>query len=806
MRVSLKWFGEFFDFKCKVSEIEKISILKGIEVENITEKISILKNCYSGEIIDLKTLPNGLNLCRIKVKDKIFISLTGAKNVKKGQIVPVALNNSVVYKKSDKTENKGKIPTIIKPVEIDGIISEVMLLSYDEIGIPDDSLNEEQKSGIFILPDDTPIGEDLNDILWLNDTILEIKTYNRSDVLSFYGLAKEFERYGFGEAKKREIPTLDESNLKKSSFVIEIEDYKLCPRYVGIIARNVKIRKSFLNNFRKLLSIGIRPVNNIVDWTNIIMFEYGQPLHAFDLDKIESKVVVRLAKPNEKIITLDGKERELDQDMLLICDAKKPIAIAGVIGGKETEVNNDTKNVFLESAFFSPYSISKTKRKLKIDTEASNRFEKTINIDNVKNLGLMCAFNFECNEIEAPIDIYPNPLLKEDIKLRYDRVRKIIGMNVTNEEIDNSLIKGGFEIKEKNSDFSIFSPKYFRPDIKSEIDLIEEVVRYYGIEKIKYTIPNSLINPYEENDYNKFKKVLRDTLISSGFNEVISLSIVDSNYLDIFKINKKPIEILNPLRNDQNILRTSLIPSILKIIERNIKNGNKNLNLFEIGKIFFIEKDELMEKEEVIVSSTGKIIEKFWKENEKETNFYFLKGVLENLFKELKITEYKILNTNPEFYYHPYVFGKIFVKDKEIGEIGEISNKILKILSIEQKVFVFRIDLDLLFNFSNITKYYKEIPKFPPLSFDISIIVDKEIKADKILEIIKEEAKEILYKVTLFDLYEDEKIGLDKKSLAFNLLFVSNIKTLKDEDIFPIIDKIEKRIKKEVKGIFRKKS
>jgi len=805
MKISLKWFEEFFDFNMDIKEIEEICLLKGVEIENITLKKTILEKCFSGKVIDIKKISENLYLCKIDIKGDIFNSITSAKNINLGDIVPVVINGGKIYKTIIKSNGKESIPNNFKSTEINGILSEAMLLSYDEIGIPEDNLSEKMKSGIFILPSDTNTGENLVDLLWLNDTTLDIKTYNRGDILSLRGLAEEFERYGIGINKKREQLLNDSGDFLKTNFEVEIKNIELCPRYVGIIIKNVNTKLSSIKNLRKLLSIGLRPVNNVVDLTNIFMYEYGQPLHAFDLDKIDTKIIVREAESKERIITLDGKERELEEGMLLICDKKNPIAIAGVIGGKDTEVTDESKNIFLESAFFSPQSISKTKRRLKIETEAGNRFEKGVDIEKTRLIGNMCATTFEGKEVYGPIDVYPQPYIKENIKLRFEKARKILGIGLDNNDIISSLEKGGFEVLEQNESSSIFRCKYFRPDVRSEIDLIEEVIRYYGIEKIKYSIPLSKIDAYQEDKKKKLKKIIREVFTSLNFNEVITLSLIDANFLSNFHIDKKIIEILNPLRNDQNALRNSILPSLLKIADRNIKNGNKNLAIFEIGKIYYIDNDEFKELEEVFALTTGKVIEKYWHENDKNYDYFYIKGVLETLFKELEISNFEIKNINPEPYFHPYRFGKIITSNDEVGEIGEINPKILSELSIEQKFYALRLNFEKLLNLSKIKKYYKEIPKYPSLTFDISMIVDKNIKTSDILKIIKEESGEILYKVILFDVYEDEKIGLEKRSLAFSLIFNSNEKTLKDSDIFPIIEKIEKRIGKELNGLLRKK-
>lgn len=805
MKVSLNWLKEFIDLNEDLEKIKDITIFRGLEIEEIFKKESLLKECYTGKIKDIKKINDKLSQCFIEYKGQILKSVTGAKNLKIGDIVPFALPGGVVYKHQIKNGEKKEDLINVKSIDFDGYISEVLLLSYDEIGLDESSLSDIYKEGIFVLPEDTPLDKNLIDVLWLNDYIFEIKTLNRGDVLFLYGLAKEFERYGLGKFKKnKELKSIYE-DLPIYKFEIEVENKNLCPRYVGIIVEGVKVKRSNISNLRKLISIDQRPVNNIVDSTNVFMFEYGQPLHAFDLDKINQKIIVRESKKGERIITLDGKERELEEGMLLICDINKPIAIAGIIGGKETEVSFETKNVLLESAYFNPISISKTKRKLKIDSEAGSRFEKGVDIEKTLIIGFNSALKFNGEKIYKPIDIYPEPMLSERIKLRFDKARKVIGFNIKDEEIIEILQNSGFKEIEKGNSYSIFIKEYNRPDVKSEIDLIEEIVRYYGIEKIKPTIPSIKIDPYIEGFDINLKEKITQILTSLGLNEIVTLSIIEKNYLSSFSFDRKPIEIINPLRQDQNVLRTHLLPSLLKVIEKNINVGNKNLGLFEIGKIYYEKDGDFTEEEELIIGLSGKIIEKSWIEKDKNYDFYTLKGVLEKLFQELNINEFIVLNIDNSHIFHPTRYGKIIINNEIIGEIGEINDDLCKENNINQKVYVLRIEIDKLKKYASLKRDFKEISKFPNLTFDLSIVLSKNIKFYELLKIVKEESGTLLNKISLFDIYEDEKIGIDKKSYAINLVFSSIEKTLTDEDIKGIINRIEHRIEKELNGFIRKK-
>lgn len=805
MKVSLKWLSEFIDLNEEIEKIKELTIYRGLEIEDIQKRISPLKECYTGKIKNIKRINESLSLCSIEFKGEILNSVTGAKNINVGDIVPFALPGGVVYKHSRKDEIKTKEIVSVKSIDIEGYTSEALLLSFDEIGIDESSLSDVYKDGIFVLPPDTPQDKDLKEVLWLDDLILEIKTLNRGDVLSYYGLAKELERFGLGKFNKDKELVDFYNNFSTSKFEIEIKNVNLCPRYVGIVIEGVNVKKSNILNLKKLLSIDQRPINNIVDSTNIFMFEYGQPLHAFDLDKIEKKIIVREAKNGEKIVTLDGKERELEEGMLLICDIEKPIAIAGIIGGKETEVDFNTQNVLLESAYFDPQSISKTKRKLKIDTEAGTRFEKGVDINKTLLIGYHASLTFNGEKYYKPIDIYPIPQKIEPIKLRFDRARKIIGFNLKNEEIIDTLRNGGFKEIEIKEDIGYFIPEMNRPDVKSEIDLIEEIVRYYGIERISPTIPFIKIDPFIDTFEIKYKEKISEILTSLGLNEIVTLSLLEKDYLLSFKFDRKPIELINPLRKDQNTLRTHLLPSLLKVIEKNISVGNKNIGVFEIGKVYFEENEKFLEHEELIVGLTGKFIEKYWEEKDKSYNFYHLKGIAEKLLFELNINEFSILNEGEPLCFHKTRYGKIVVNGEYIGELGEISEDIIEKHNINQKVYVLRIEIEKLKKFASLKKEFKEISKFPSLTFDLSIVLPKDKKYFELLRIIREEGGELLNKVSLFDIYEDEKIGKDKKSYAVNLIFTSFEKTLTDEDIKDIIDRIEKRLEIELNGYIRKK-
>ncbi|MCD6168163.1 MAG: phenylalanine--tRNA ligase subunit beta [Caldisericia bacterium] len=804
MKVSRRWLNEIFRFERDIEDVKDTLLNRGLEIEETFERKSILSSVFVGKVRSIKKISKELSFAEIEVSGRVYPSVTGAKNVKMGDKVPVCLPGGTIYHYEKKGDEEIPVPYRIKPMEFNGYKSEAVLLSYKEMGISDKVLGEEDKRGIFILPDDAEVGADLKEALWLEDTIFEIKTYNRADCLSLWGISQEFERLGLGKIVKEYGDVSIPSNLKDISFKIEVLDEKLCPRYVGIIIRDVKVKKAPIKILRKLITIGARPVNNIVDITNVLMFEYGQPLHAFDLDKIHGKLIIRRASKGEKIRTLDDKLRELDEGMLVIADEEGPIAIAGVMGGKETEVSHKTKNVLLESANFLPSSISVTKRRLKINSEAAVRFEKGVDIRKALENGWRASLMFGGSINEKPFDFYPEPEKEKKIKVRFERVRKIIGVDISNSDIIDSLRRGGFELENVSEKEATFVIKPFRPDISQEIDLIEEVIRYRGIENLPYTLPSPKISVFTPDKRRKLRKRIVNILTSLSMDEVITLSLLDSQYLSLYPIEREPIEVVNPLRSDQDVLRTSLIPMLLKVVDRNIKMGNKNLMFFEIGKVFYKEKD-FVEKEELSGVITGKIREKLWMEKEKEFDFFYLKGVVSKLLDELKIDEVEFVSGSNKLF-HPFRYAVIQFKDLKIGEMGEIHPSLLEKLSISQRVYAFSIDFETLLDVFEDKKEYESISKFPPLTFDIAIVVSEDTPSGKLVEIIKQESGEILSDIHIFDLYRGENIGYGKKSIGFRLTFSSKERTLEDKDVFPIIDRIEKRIQKELSGNLRKRN
>lgn len=804
MKVSKRWLNEIFKFERDIKEVKYTLLNRGLEIEETFERKSLLSNAFVGRVKSLKQISKSLFFAEVEVSGKLYLSVTGAKNVKPGDKVPVCLPGGTIYHYEKKGEVEIPVPYKIKSMEFNGYRSEAVLLSYKEMGIPDGVLGEDDKKGIFVLPEDARAGTDLKETLWLEDTLMEIKTYNRADCLSLWGLSFEFVRLGLGRIIKDYKEPVVPHELKEMDFKIEVLNDKLCPRYVGILVRDVEVKKSSINNLRKLITIGARSVNNIVDTTNVLMFEYGQPLHAFDFDKLQGRLIVREAKKGERIETLDKKVRELDEGMLVIADDRGPIAIAGVMGGKDTEISSNTKNILLESANFLASSISVTKRKLKINSEAAIRFEKGVDIRKTLENGLRAALMFNGSLSETPFDFYPHPVTDKRIEVRFDRARKIIGINISDNKIIESLNRGGFITEDVKDKSAVFKIEPFRPDISEEIDLIEEIIRYRGIEELPYTLPSPEVSVFSPDKRMRLRKSIIEILTSLSMDEIITLSLIDSNYLSIYPIERKPIEVVNPLRSDQNVLRTSLIPPILRIVDRNIKIGNRNLMSFEIGKVFYKE-ESFVEKEELSGIITGKVVENVWMEKDRDFDFFYLKGIVSTLFKELRIPYIHFVSGKNKIF-HPFRYARLEYEGITLGEMGEIHPALLNKVSIPQRVYGFSIDFEQLLNLFEDRKEYKSISRFPPLSFDISIVVPEEVPSEEVMKIIREKGGDILSGIKLFDLYRGESIGVSKKSFTFRLTFSSSERTLKDKDVFPIIEEIEREIKEKLSGNLRKKN
>lgn len=777
MKISLNWLKDYIDLKgISVDEIIEKITFAGLEVEEVIDQNKNFKNIIVGYVKESKKHPNAnkLSICLVSDGERDYNVVCGAPNVAAGQKVPFAKVGAVIPNGNFKIEK----------AKIRGEVSEGMICSEKELGISD---NHE---GIMTLNPSLKEGTNFSDALNLNDVILEINiTPNRSDALSHIGIARDLSAIFNRQLKLPEIK-LSESKIKSEELAkVEIKNVELCPRYVGKVVTNVTIKESpeWLKN--KIKSIGLRPINNVVDVTNFVLYEIGQPLHAFDLDKLsKKKIVVKTANENQNFVTLDSKERILKSTDLMICDAERPVAIAGVMGGENSEVTNETKNILIESAYFNPSSIRKTAKRLALSTDASYRFERgtDVNITSwaAKRAAQLIQETAGGEIAEGEIDAYPNKISDRKTFIRYKRVTKILGYEIDKNTIENILLNLGFEILLKDFEkLELIIPSY-RNDIEREIDIIEEIARIYGYNKIP-EVNKISITLEEKVDNSLFDDKVRNTFNALGFYEVITNSMLPEK---IAKQFGRPIAVMNPQSSEMSHIRPSLIPGLLQAISNNLKVNEKDLMLFEIGKIFNQKSekinsfDDFEETEFLIAAITGKYSRAVWYEKERDFDFYDLSGIVKTILsKLLQNTQFIFQKTTIDESYDYSV--KIFHNEDEIGIIGKIKSIYLTQFDINQNVFAVEINLDKIKSLQFIHKGFKELLKFPKVYRDFAFVMDEKIEAESVIKLIKQFGSKLLHNVNLFDIFQSESLGKGKKSLAFQLEYYDTSRTLTEEEV-----------------------
>lgn len=799
MKITLNWIKEFIECdKINPADIAEMLTMSGTEVKKVENIGDKYKNIVVGKIIDFTSHPNAdkLSLCRVDTGTGIADIVCGAKNFKKGDIVATALPGAVVN------------GITIKESKIRGRISEGMMCSEMELGLSSES------EGIMILDSSFGVGESFSKSAGLDDVVYEFEiTPNRPDCLSVIGIAREISALtGF----KLIIP---DYNLEKrlnidSGLVIEIKDYNLCPRYSAKIFKNVPGTETPFWLKHRLLLCDVRPVSLIVDLTNYVMLETGQPLHAFDKDLLYSdKIIVRKAEKGEEIKTIDDSRRILSEDALVIADEKIAVAIAGIMGGKDTEINQNTENLLLEAANFYGPSIMRTSKKIGLRSEASNRFEKKID----PQLTLFAIGRFEdilnritCYKTGGSIyDNYRKTERNRKIILRAGMVSQVLGKDISSSTVSSILAGLKIDNKIKNKNIEAIVPSWRYEDLEREIDLVEEVARIYGYDKFGSIPSAARSNRGKYTDYQKNLKEIRQYLCDIGLNEVINYSFTGSNTIKRFKMDvekeyRNNVEIINPINEDFRYLRTSLLPSLLKNIKDNINRNIKDIGIFEISKIFKKSNDILpLEINKAGIMLTGKRVGKGWNEEEKNIDFYDLKGILEFLngiyypFGMFKIEEHEYK------FFHPRISGKININGKIMGIIGKVHPLIIMEAEISQDVYYMELDMDEFINNIKSKKRYSAIPQFPSIDIDLAIVVDEEIKNEDIINEIKKSGTGLLDNVRLFDIYRGEQIEKSKKSMAYSLSFRDNTRTLKDTEIEIIIKRILENLGKKFKARIR---
>ncbi|MDD4815563.1 MAG: phenylalanine--tRNA ligase subunit beta [Clostridia bacterium] len=793
MKLPISWLKEYVDIDVSIKELETKLFSSGFEVEEVLDLGKEISRCVVGVITSIEKHQDSdhLQICKLdcgKYGENIQI-VTGASNVFVGAVVPVALDGATL-----------KNGIKIKSGKLRGVASNGMLCSGEELGIDDNFFAGASVYGILILPENTPKGADIKDIVGLNDFVFDISiTANRPDCQSILGMAREVSAI---LKKPLKMPSIffveNEENEKK--LTVEVLDNELCPRYIAHLVENIKIKDSPIFIKRRLLLCGINPINTIVDITNYVLLEMGQPMHAFDFQKLEGqKIVIRRAKENEKISTLDKKEFALNDKNLVICDSKKPVALAGIMGGLDSGITETTTEIVFESAKFTRENIRKTSRALGQSSDSSHRFEKgvdefttemamkrALNLINLLDCGKITNIHFDSRKQEKPL---------QKISTSFSKINKLLGIDISKETIIDILQRLNFEITSNplKDEFVAIVPQY-REDLTGYPDLAEEIIRIYGYDHITPTLlENTQITKGGLSQSQKDEFKAKNALVNQGFCEIITYSFFGEKDIDLFKFEKdaferKFIRLQNPLTEDIEIMKTTLAPSTLRIIEKNIKKSVEEGRFFELANIYIPKElplvDFPIERKTLSLGAFGK-----------DESFFSIKGALESFAENFNL-KFRFEPTNKPFL-HPYVSANILLEEKVIGFVGQVGYDILEELSIDKNVFIAELNFEEFYQKYNPHYHYKPVSKHLEIKRDLALVVKEEITSGEIENIIFASSKKIS-NVVLFDIYKGEQIENGNKSMAYNITFAPDENPITHEEVDKYIEKILKNLKEKL--------
>lgn len=799
MKISLNWVKQYIpDLEISnYDELWKEMVNIGLDIEGIESEAEKYKNFVVAEVTETAKHPNAdkLTLCKVNTGSEILSVVCGAPNVATGQKVCLAKIGAII-------PNGG---FEIKKNKIRGELSEGMICAEDELGLSADH------SGIMVLKSEAKPGQAFADYIGSNDYSVEIGiTPNRGDLFSHIGIAREIASI---YNKKIILPEIriNESKERSDEYAkISIESKHYCKRFTGRVVKNVQIKESpdWLKKY--LTAIGLRPINNIVDITNYVMMETGQPLHAFDYEKIRKKeIIVKTAKEGDKFTTLDSKERILNSESLMVCDGEGYSAIAGIMGGENSEITESTKNVFIESAYFDSVCVRKNSKKLGLQTDASQRFERGVDIDKVpfaSDRAAMLMQELAGGEVlKGIIDVYPEKLEKLIVGIRSSRAGKIIGISLTDEQVIELLEKIDIKKKGKDGEYILFEiPEFRRNDLTREIDLIEEVARMYGYHNIQNQY-NFNLDVSAHSDYGDklidLRKQTKEHFIGRGFNEIISYSQQDDKKIKYF--TESFVRVENPNSVEMNVMRVNLMYGMLSTIKNNVNNSGKGtpLKLFEIGKVFSHDGNKFAEENHLCFAICGKMDFRSFDAKEKGFDYFDVKGELEMFLSKLNLESLRIIYYNSSE--NEVNTTDLILNDKVIGNIYIVAEELLKLFDIDDDVFLVEIKIDDILKLTGESIKFKEISKFPSVKRDLALIVNRRTKYSEIEEAIKSSGGAYLRDLSLFDIYSDDKLGTGKKSMAFSLEFSSKEKTLTDEEVNKQIQKIIKTLEKKLEITLR---
>jgi phenylalanyl-tRNA synthetase beta chain len=777
MKVPVKWLKDYVDIDISPKELGDRLTLSGSKVEEVITTGDEIENVVTGKLIKIERHPDAdkLSVCLADIGEAEPVQIvTGATNMKEQDIVPVALHGSTLA---------GGLK--IKKGKLRGVVSNGMFCSEEELGIAGD----EPVHGLMILPQDTPIGKDIKEVLDMTSAIIDLEiTSNRPDCLSIVGMARETAATLDKTYKMPELSyKVSCADNIANEIKVEVKD-SLCRRYMARGVKNIKIQPSPGWMQDKLLEAGVRPINNIVDITNFVMLELGQPMHAFDVREITSKtIVVERAKDGEKFTTLDDQERVLTSSVLNIKDGENTIGLAGIMGGLNSEVKDDTSYIVFESANFNGTNIRVSSQQLGLRTEASSRFEKDLD-PNLAEIAINRACNLveELNAgevMEGTIDIYPEKLQPHGLDVDYKWINKFLGTDISKENMKNYLDRLELSTEINGDILSIHVPT-FRCDVNE--DIAEEVARIYGYNNIPITLIESVSMRGGKNKKQHLDDKIIEALIGSGINQSIGYSFVSRKVFDKILLPedsslRNAVAIKNPLGEDYSIMRTTTIPSMMEALARNYSRNNESARLFELGKVYIPNEDLNKLPEERNLVTVGLY---------GDVDYFHIKGVVENIIEALGIEKVSIKRESENPSFHPGKTATLHIKKDFIGTLGEIHPDASENYGIEERCYIAELNLDILYKYANLDKKYKALPKFPAVTRDMAILIDDTVLVQDIEDIMRNQGGNILESIKLFDVYKGEQIPEGKKSIAYSMIYRVENRTLTDADVNKVHDKI----------------
>ncbi|MDI3280946.1 MAG: phenylalanine--tRNA ligase subunit beta, partial [Bacillota bacterium] len=785
MRVSYQWLLEYVECELSPEELAEVLTGAGLAVEEIERPGGQMRGVVVGRLAAVEDHPRSdhLKVCQVEVgRGERLQVVSGAPNLAVGALVPVILPG-------------GRLPDgrAIETAEFRGVTSQGMLCSGAELGL------EKESPGVLILEEGRP-GEDVRPLLGLDDAVLVLElTTNRADCWSMVGVAREVSALTGARLRLPPTEVPEEKGPPVEELArVEVWEPELCPRYTGRVLEVRAIAPSPLWLQRRLRAAGLRPINGVVDVTNYVMLELNQPLHAFDYDALAQRtVIVRRARPGEELVTLDGQARKLAETMLVIADPEKAVGLAGVMGGANSAISSATRRVFLEGAWFDATNIRRTAKALGLRSEASGRFERGIDPEGVRTAlnraARLMAEIGAARPVPGVLDLYLRPAAPVTIRLRPDKVNFFLGTHLSRDEVAGYLRRlPGLTVEEQGEEWLVRVPS-FRRDLEAEIDLVEEVARLYGYHRIPETIPFGLAPAPGLTAVQAKEEELRRVMVGCGFNEVVTYSLTSPRVFDLLRLPeghpaRRAVSLLQPLSEEQTILRTLLFPSLLEVAGRNASRQQEDQFLFELGRIFLPAGPGELPRERRTLAGilTGRFARRHWTGSEREADFYDARGVVERLCQHLGLACRFVAAQEP--YLHPGRAARVLTqRGEELGVVGELHPLIRAALDLPHRLYLFELDAELLLTAPRPEIQYRPLPRFPAVKRDLALVVDEEIPAAEVAAVLKEAGGELLASLEVFDLYRGAPVEEGRKSLAFSLSFQAPDRTLTDAEVDRIL-------------------